>query len=90
MSTTNDRLGKQAMEVTKDLQAMGDTAREAAQEKLDQLREHASEYYQQGRDKAQGVVSAFEQAIGQRPLRSVLIAAGVGLALGRFWSWMRR
>jgi ElaB/YqjD/DUF883 family membrane-anchored ribosome-binding protein len=90
MSTTNDRLGKQALAVKEDLQEMGETVRDAAQEKLGQLREHASGYYEQGRDKVQGVVHAFEQSVGQRPLTSLLIAAGVGLLLGRFWSWMRR
>ena len=59
MATTSDRLGKQAMEVTKDLQEMGGIARDAAQEKLEQLRENASGYYRQGRDKVQGVVCAF-------------------------------
>jgi ElaB/YqjD/DUF883 family membrane-anchored ribosome-binding protein len=90
MATTSDRLGKQAMEVTKDLQEMGGIARDAAQEKLGQLRENASGYYRQGRDKAQGVVCAFEESVGQRPLKSVLIAAGIGLLLGQFWHWMRR
>ena len=90
MSTASDRLGNQAMEVKKDLQEMGQTVRDAAQEKLGQLREHASGYYQQGQDKVQGIVCALEQSVGQQPLRSVLIAAGVGFLLGRFWSWMRR
>lgn len=90
MSTTNDRLGKQAMEMTKDLQEMGCIVRDGAQEKLGQMVEQASGYYQEGRDKVQGVVAAFEQSVGERPLRSVLIAAGVGVLLGRFWSWMRR
>ena len=90
MSTTSDRLGEQAMVVTKDLQEMGGIARDAAQEKLGELREQASGYYEQGQDRVQGVVSAFEQSVRQRPLKSVLIAAGVGLLLGRLWAWMRR
>ena len=90
MSTTTDRLGKQANEVKKCLQETGGIARDVAREELGQLREQASGYYEQGRDKAQGVVSAVEQYVGQRPLQSVLIAAGVGLLLGRCWSWLRR
>ena len=90
MSTMKDRLGEQAMEVTRDVQKMGGIARDAAQEKLGHMCEQASGYYRQKRDKVQGVLCAFEQSIGQRPLRSVLIAAGAGLMLGRFWSWMRR
>ncbi len=55
MSTTNERLGQQAMEVTKDLQEMGGIVRDAAQEKLGQLRTNVSEQYEQGRDKVYSV-----------------------------------
>jgi ElaB/YqjD/DUF883 family membrane-anchored ribosome-binding protein len=90
MSTTSDRLGEQAKVVTKDLQEMGDIARDAAREKLEKFRENASGCYQQGQEKVQGVVSSIEQSIVQQPLRSVLIAFGVGLVLGRLWAWMGR
>ncbi len=90
MSTTSDRLGEQAKAVTKDLQQMGGIARDAAREKVEELRENASGYYQQGQEKVQGVVSSIEQSIVQQPLRSVLIAVGVGLVLGRLWAWMGR
>jgi ElaB/YqjD/DUF883 family membrane-anchored ribosome-binding protein len=90
MSTTSDRLGEQAKVVTKDLQEMGDIARDAAREKLGELRENASGCYQRGHDKVQGVVSAVEQTIVKQPLKSVLIAVGVGLVLGRLWAWMGR
>lgn len=90
MSTTSDRLGEQAKVVTKDLQQMGDIARDAAREKVEELRENASGYYQQGQEKVQGVVSSIEQSIVQQPLKSVLIAVGVGLVLGRLWTWMSR
>lgn len=90
MTTTSDRLGEQATVVTKDIQEMGGIVRDAAQEKLGQLREQASGYCQQGQDQFQGVVTAFEQSVRQQPLKSVLIAAGVGLLLGRLWAWMSR
>jgi ElaB/YqjD/DUF883 family membrane-anchored ribosome-binding protein len=83
MSTTGD-LGKQALEVKQDLQEMGETVRDAAQEKLGQMGEKASVYYEQGRDKAHGVACACEQYLRERPLQSVLVAAGVGWLLGRF------
>ena len=85
MSKTTDQLGKQAKEVTEDLREMGETVREAAQEKLAQVGERASECCEQGRDKVHGVACACEQFLGQRPLMSVLLAVGVGLLLGRFW-----
>jgi ElaB/YqjD/DUF883 family membrane-anchored ribosome-binding protein len=85
MSTTSDQLGKQAKEVTEDLQKMGGTVRHAAQEKLRQVGEKAGEYCEHGRDKVHGIACACEQFLRERPLRSILIAAGIGWLLGRFW-----
>ena len=42
----------------------------------------------QGREKVRQVEQSIEQYIREQPLKSMLIAAGVGLVLGRFW--MRR
>ena len=85
MTTTSNQLGRQAKEVAKDLQAMGGTVRDAAQDTLEQVGEKASEYYGHGRDKVHGVACACKQVLRERPLTSVLLAAGVGLLLGRFW-----
>jgi len=87
MSTTSDQLGKQAKEVTEDLQKMCGTVRDAAQENLGQVGEKAAEYCEQGRDKVHGAACACEQFLSRRPLTSVLLAAGVGWLLGRFWKF---
>jgi ElaB/YqjD/DUF883 family membrane-anchored ribosome-binding protein len=80
-----DRLCEQAREVTKELQQMGNTAGDAVRENLGQLQDEASEYYEQGRDQAYQAKHTFEQFIKDHPLKSILIAAGVGVFLGRFW-----
>jgi len=85
MATSRDRLGKQATKVKKDLEQMGGTAKDIAEEQLEQVGEIASEYYEQGRDKVHGVACACEQFIRERPLRSVLMAAGIGWLLGQVW-----
>ena len=85
MSTKSDRLGKQAEEVAEDLQKMGGTVSDAAQERLGQVCEKAAEYCEQGRDKVHGAACACEQFLRQRPLRSVFMAVGIGWLLGRFW-----
>ena len=85
MSTTSERLGKQATAMKKDLEEMSETARAAAQEKLARVSEKASEVCADGRDKVHGLACACEQYISQRPLRSVLTAAGIAWLLGRFW-----
>lgn len=86
--TASHRLRKQASQVGKDLQAMGSAARDVATERIEQWGENASEVYDQGRDKAYQVKGILEQFILDQPLKSLLIAGGVGLLLGRFW--MRR
>ena len=83
-----DRIGAQAKEVGKDLHEMGGTAVEALQEKFGELRDTASEYYEQGKDKFSEVERSIVNFIKEQPLKSVLIAAGAGWLLGRFW--MRR
>ncbi|MGO9110974.1 MAG: YqjD family protein [Thermoguttaceae bacterium] len=85
MSNTTDQFGKQAKEVTEDLQQMGRTVRDAAQAKLGQVGEKAAEYSEQAQDKLHGLACACEQFVRERPLRSVLMAAGIGWLLGRFW-----
>lgn len=82
------RLRTQARELSNDLQAMSGTARDAAKEQIGQMGENVSEMYEQGREKAHDVQRTLEQFILDQPLKSLLIAAGVGLLFGRFW--MRR
>ena len=84
MSTTSDRRRAQAKTVSNDLKEMGNIVRDAAQEKLGQVRENANDFYEQGRDKIHGAGSAFEQYVREQPVKSVLIAAGIGLLFGRF------
>jgi ElaB/YqjD/DUF883 family membrane-anchored ribosome-binding protein len=86
MSNTTDQLGKQASEVAEEFQEMGGAVRDAAQAKLGEVGEKATEYCQQAQDKVHGVACLCEQFVRERPLRSVLIAAGIGWVLGRFWN----
>ena len=83
MSTVSDRLGKQAKEVTEDLQEMGGTIRDAAREKLEEMGDKAAEYCERGQEKVHGAACACEQFLRQRPLTSVLLAVGIGWLLGR-------
>jgi ElaB/YqjD/DUF883 family membrane-anchored ribosome-binding protein len=85
MSTTSERLEERAKATKKDFEEMSETARAAAQEKLAQVGEKASEVCADGRDKVHGLACACEQYISQRPLRSVLTAAGIAWLLGRLW-----
>ncbi len=74
--------------VPQDLQELGSMAREMAQEKVEQVRAGAADLVRDGREKVRQAEHSIEQYIREKPLTSMLIAAGVGLVLGRFW--MRR
>jgi len=82
------RFVEQAQKTVQDVQALGGMAKDIAQEKLEHLRTSASEYKNQGQEKVQQAERTIEQYIQERPIKSVLIAAGIGLFFGRFW--MRR
>lgn len=84
----NGRVAKQAGRVSQDVQDLGGMVKDAAHQKLEDLRDTAAEYTDQGRDHVQQWGRTIEEYIQQRPLQTVLVAAGVGLLLGRFW--MRR
>jgi ElaB/YqjD/DUF883 family membrane-anchored ribosome-binding protein len=44
--------------------------------------ETVSDYYQQGRQQVEAVENTLEEGIRAKPLRSVLMAAGIGMFLG--------
>ena len=94
--SATDHLSKKAAEARESLQEVGQAAREAAQEKMQQvrdvaqervgeLRDRAGEYYEMGRDRAYDLEQSLEQRIRERPLNSVLMAAGIGILLGILW-----
>jgi ElaB/YqjD/DUF883 family membrane-anchored ribosome-binding protein len=80
-----DRMRSQARKVTMDLQEMGSIAGDVVQENLGQIRESASACFEQQRDEVRRVEQSLESFIKDRPFRSIMIAAGVGLFVGRFW-----
>jgi len=74
--------------VAEDLQQLGGMAREMAHEKVEQVRAGAADYAKEGREKIRNVEQRIEDYVHEQPLKSMLIAVGVGMLLGRFW--MRR
>jgi ElaB/YqjD/DUF883 family membrane-anchored ribosome-binding protein len=84
MPTTSDRLRKQAKKVTKELHKMNSTVKDAAQEKLQDIRNNGSEHYDNGRRKMRQTERRVTQLIRNRPLRSALIATALGVVLGGF------
>jgi ElaB/YqjD/DUF883 family membrane-anchored ribosome-binding protein len=71
--------------VATNLRDMGSQVRDAASEKYENIKETASEYYQAGRDKAAQWENQIEDYVREQPIKSLLMAAGVGILLGILW-----
>ena len=84
-----DQLREQAVVIGHDVQELGSIAKVAAQETIEDGRKLAQQTIADGRKRVQQVEKSFEDIIRDNPVRSVLIAAGVGLTvslvLGRRW-----
>lgn len=81
-----DQLRQQAATVREDLRELGRLTKEAAQEKLGVATETVGEYLDQGRRKAGEMEEKLETYVRAKPMKSVLIAAGVGMLCGFFLS----
>jgi ElaB/YqjD/DUF883 family membrane-anchored ribosome-binding protein len=84
--SATDRLKAQTSTVRDDLRELGRVSKDAAQEKLDEARRAAGGVYDQSRRKVGDVEDQLVDYIREKPLKSLIIAAGVGLVLGAFWS----
>jgi ElaB/YqjD/DUF883 family membrane-anchored ribosome-binding protein len=78
-------LRDKAAQVTENLRDLGGQVRDAAREKYENLSEEARAYYEHGKDKAHEWEEGIESYVREKPLRAVLIAAGVGVLLGVLW-----
>ena len=101
MSRIDDQSGQGATgeggaQVGQQLRDAGAQLRDQATQQFGQIRDQASQYYEQGRDRAveyyeQGRQRAMEMEqnlesyIREQPVKSVLIAAGIGCLLGFIW-----
>ena len=82
---TGQTLKDSAGQVSQSLRDMGSQVRDQASEKYNQLRDQAADYYQQGRQRAEEWEQGLEQYVQEKPIQSLLIAAGVGMLLGILW-----
>jgi ElaB/YqjD/DUF883 family membrane-anchored ribosome-binding protein len=80
-----DQVRERAQQVGQQLRDMGSQARDTAQQQYEQLRQQAQEYYESGRERAMEWEQGLEDYVRQQPVKSLLIAAGVGVILGALW-----
>jgi ElaB/YqjD/DUF883 family membrane-anchored ribosome-binding protein len=81
----SQNLKDSAAEVAGKVRDMGSQVRDAATEKFDDLRQQANDYYEQGRERARELEQSLESYVQEKPIQSLLIAAGVGMLLGVLW-----
>jgi ElaB/YqjD/DUF883 family membrane-anchored ribosome-binding protein len=74
-----------AEQVSQHLRDVGNQVSDTAHEKIGEVRDKAADYYNRSRDAAQEWEQSLESYVQEKPLQSVLIAAGVGLILGLIW-----
>jgi len=75
-------LRESASQVGEQIRDMGGQVRDAARDKYDHLRDRAGHYYEEGRQRAHQWEQNMENYVQERPIKSLLIAAGVGLMVG--------
>lgn len=76
---------KKASELGRDVKDLGMIGGELAADTAHMAEERISEYYKAGMKKAKGLEENIETEIRKNPMRSLLVAAGVGLLLGAVW-----
>ena len=81
-ASTTEQIREQTGAVRDDLGQLGRLAKQAAKEKLDEARETASGYYDHGRKKADELETQLADYVRTKPLKSILIAAGIGALFG--------
>ena len=64
---------------------MARLAKETVQDKLHELKDRASESYGDGKAKVHDMEQRLAATVRESPIKSVLIAAGVGLVLAILW-----
>ena len=79
------QLKETAQQVQQGIRDMGSQVRDVASEQYENLRSQANEYYEQGRQRAQEWEQGLERYVQEKPIQSLLIAAGVGMLVGLLW-----
>src|SRR5262245_36243497 len=74
--------GHNAAERYDHMQETAKEMRDKAQELMTQGKEVAAEYYEEGRNQVLAWQQQLESQVREKPLQSILIAAGVGLLFG--------
>lgn len=85
ITSIQERFRDKASETRSNLVDMGQLAKEAVQEKLHDLKDGATEKYDSGKAKMNELEESLVRKVREAPMKSLLIAAGVGAVLSFLW-----
>lgn len=83
--SVSERVSGMAADLQHHAQEMGAQIKDVAEQKMNEVRDSAAQYYEQGRERAQVAAGDMENYIREQPTKSLLIAAGIGAVLGVLW-----
>lgn len=84
-ASTYDEVRNRAADVGENVRDLASNAKEMARETIHRVKDSAADAYRQGKDRAARWQDDLETTIREKPLTSILIAAGVGLVVGFLW-----
>jgi ElaB/YqjD/DUF883 family membrane-anchored ribosome-binding protein len=84
-STAGQRIQRKTTAMSNNFKELAGIVRHATQDQLERLGDDATIFLEMGRTKMKQVERSTAQFIRERPITSVLIAAGIGCVVGRFW-----
>ena len=67
---------------------VGTAARQMAADRMEEMRDRAGHFVDEGRERIRNAADTVQSRVQDRPVKSLLIAAGIGFLLGAWW--MRR
>lgn len=83
-SALSDRIQQQSERLVEEVRELGHIAREATGDALRRARRRSEETLDSGRRSVRHGADEFEGLVVDNPLRSVLVALGLGLLIGLF------
>jgi ElaB/YqjD/DUF883 family membrane-anchored ribosome-binding protein len=84
-NSATDHIREKAQEIGSNVREIGGQIGDVAREQYENIRGRAAGYYNEGRRRASEWEEGIEEYIQDRPIHSILMAAGIGLLLGLLW-----
>lgn len=85
ITSIQERFREKAAQTRTNIADMGHLAKEAVQDKLNDLKDRAADKLGDGKAKVQELEESLRHKVQEAPVKSLLIAAGVGIALAFIW-----